>query len=151
MHLLFWIIPLSVGAMTVLQGTLNRQMSEPMGLGAALLVNSVIVTVAAAALYGAARLQPSLVPAIFHDSFEPRQLRAWMILPGLFGFGIIAGIPWGITRLGAAKVFVGIVVAQLVVSMIWDTFIDGRPITWMRVVGASMAILGVIIVSMDRS
>ena len=73
-----------------------------------------------------------------------------MILPGIFGFCIIAGIPWAISKLGAAKVFVGIVVAQVTVSMLWDTLVDGKPLSWMRLAGALLAIVGVALVSMDN-
>lgn len=146
----FWIIPLTVGAVTVLQGTLNRQMSESMGLGAALVLNSIIVLALSGVLYAIARFRSAWLPDMFADQFQLGQLTWWMVLPGIFGFCVITGIPWAISRLGAAKVFVGIVVAQVVVSMLWDIFITGKPLTMMRVMGAVLAVAGVVLISMDK-
>lgn len=145
----FWLLPLTVGTVTVLQGTLNRKMGMEMGLGSALALNSVIVLFLGLGLYGGVRAFPQYFPAIFHGELQLEKLAGWMILPGIFGFCIIAGIPWAISKLGAAKVFVGIVVAQVTVSMLWDTLIEGKPLSWMRIAGALLAIVGVVLVSLD--
>ncbi|MEC9440167.1 MAG: DMT family transporter [Myxococcota bacterium] len=147
---IFWVLPLLVGTVTVLQGTLNRKMGLEMGLGSALALNSVIVLFLGLGLYGGVRAFPGFFPEVFHGEFRFEKVAWWMILPGIFGFCIIAGIPWAISKLGAAKVFVGIVVAQVTVSMLWDTLVDGKPLSWMRLAGALLAIVGVALVSMDN-
>ena len=151
MNALFWLIPLSIGCITVLQGTINRRMGAELGLGAVVFLNAVIVMALATALYGVVRHQPGRVPSLFEGEFRLERLRWWMVFPGIFGFCIIAGIPWAISKLGAAKVFVAIVVAQMIASLAWDTLVEGKPLTMLRVGGAAMAIAGVVVVSMDRS
>ncbi len=146
----YLLIPLAVGAMTVLQGTLNRQMSESMGLGSAIFLNSVVVVALVPAFYALVRAQPSWLPAIFAGSPDLSRVAWWMIVPGIFGFCIIAGIPWAISRVGAARVFVGIVVAQLVVSLLWDALVAGQPVTLARGGGAALAVIGVILATWDR-
>lgn len=148
---LYLLIPLFVGCIIVLQGTLNRMMGEQMGLAGAVFLNSVIVCAMGALLYAVARWRESWLPELFHGAFAPRELALWMIFPGIFGFCIIAGVPWAISKLGAARVFVAIVVAQVVMSMIWDILFEGKPLTLLRVGGAALAIAGVVLVSIDQS
>jgi transporter family-2 protein len=137
------LIPLAVGAMTVLQGTLNREMSASMGLGSAIFLNSVIVVALGSAFYAVVRLAPGALPPIFAGAPDVSRLALWMVVPGIFGFCIIAGIPWAISRLGAARVFVVIVAAQLVVSLLWDAFVSGESVTLARGGGALLALAGV--------
>lgn len=148
---LYWFIPLTIGCVMVLQGTLNRQMGQAMGLANAVVLNSIIVLAASLVLFGVTRLWPQAVPPFFSGEFTLAKLAGWMIFPGIFGFCIIAGIPWAISKLGASRVFVAVVVAQIVASMLWDIFVEKQPIGWMRISGATLAVLGVILVSMDRS
>ena len=143
----FILVPLLVGALTVFQGTLNRHLGGVMGLASAVLLNAFAVTVLAIGLYAAVRLAPESFPPLFRGAYRPGTFKAWMLLPGLFGFLIIAGIPWAIGHLGAARVFVAIVVAQIVVSLLWDTLAGGVPITWQRVAGAGLAMAGVLLAS----
>ena len=146
----YLLIPLAVGAMTVLQGTLNRQMSESMGLGSAIFLNSVVVVALGSAFYALVRAQPGWLPTIFAGAPDVSKVAWWMLVPGIFGFCIIAGIPWAISRVGAARVFVGIVVAQLVVSLLWDALVAGQPVTLARGGGAALAVIGVILATWDR-
>lgn len=147
---LYLLIPLIIGAVAVLQGTLNREMAGVMGLGSAILVNSVLVLFLGGGLYGLARFRPDWVPEIFRGEFVLGQMTWWMVLPALFGFCIIAGIPWAMSKLGASKVVVAMVVAQIVVGILWDLLVDQKPLGWMRILGGALAIAGVVLVSLDR-
>lgn len=146
----FLVLPLFIGMVTVLQGVLNRNMSPTLGLGGAVLLNSAIALVLSAVLYAIARNKPGFLPPIFDGQLSFEKLSWWMVFPGMFGMCIIAGIPWGISKLGAGKVFVGIVVAQVVTSMLLDMFMGAKPLTAVRVLGAFLAIVGVVLVSLDR-
>lgn len=145
----FLMIPLTIGAVTVLQGVLNRQMGNVMGLSSAVLVNAAVVMVFSVALYLMAQQTPDALPEFFRGAFRPGQLTWWMILPGLFGFMIIAGIPLAISKLGAARVFVAMVAAQMLTSMAWDTLVDHKPLSWTRVLGVALAIVSVLLVSYE--
>lgn len=147
---LYLLIPLFIGAVAVLQGTLNREMANIMGLGSAILVNSILVLFLGGGIYALARFRPEWVPELFRGELVWDKMTWWMVLPAIFGFCIIAGIPWAMSKLGASKVVVAMVVAQIVVSMLWDLLVDHKPLGWMRVVGGLLAIAGVVLVSMDR-
>ncbi len=147
---LYLLIPLFIGAVAVLQGTLNREMANIMGLGSAILVNSILVLFLGGGIYALARFRPEWVPELFRGELVWDKMTWWMVLPAIFGFCIIAGIPWAMSKLGASKVVVAMVVAQIVVSMLWDLLVDHKPLGWMRIVGGLLAIAGVVLVSMDR-
>ena len=144
----FLAVPLLVGTIIVLQGTLNRQLGAVMGLGTAVLLNAAVVMAAAVVFFLSVRSAPDSFPELFRGSYAPGTFSPWMLLPGVFGFLIIAGVPWAISRLGAARVFVAVVVAQLVVSLLWDGLTGAAPISWQRVVGAGLAIAGVALASL---
>jgi transporter family-2 protein len=141
----FVLLPLAIGVITVLQGGLNRQLGGAMGLGSAVLLNAAVVMGLAIGLYAWVRAAPASAPALFRG--ELGRIEPWMLLPGLFGFSIIAGIPWAISALGASRVFVGIVVAQLVTSMVWDVWVEGRPVTTLRALGVALGVVSVILVT----
>ena len=142
-------IPIVVGAMTVLQGGLNRQLGGTMGLAAAVLLTCAVTTVIGAALYGWVRFAPDSAPEFFQGDFRWASLRWWMIIPGICGFAVVIGIPWAIPQLGAAKVFVGIVAAQLLGSVLWDALFEDRTPTTLKIVGVVTTLIGVLIASWD--
>ena len=72
-----------------------------------------------------------------------------MIIPGICGFAVVIGIPWAIPQLGAAKVFVGIVAAQLLGSVLWDALFEDRTPTPLKIVGVVTTLIGVLIASWD--
>ena len=142
-------VPVLVGAMTVLQGGLNKHLGSSMGLAAAVLLTCLVTTVIGLALYAWVRVSPSIAPDFLQGEFNWQAFRWWMICPGLFGFGIVIGIPWAIPELGAAKVFVGIVAAQLVGSLVWDAFVEHNSPSTMRLLGAAITLLGAVIASWE--
>jgi len=142
-------IPVVVGAMTVLQGGLNKQLGGSMGLAAAALLTCAVTTIIGAALYGWVRFAPDTAPTFFQGDFNVSALRWWMVIPGICGFAVVVGIPWAIPQLGAAKVFVGMVAAQLVGSMLWDALIEEKTPTTLKIIGVVTTLIGVVIASWD--
>jgi uncharacterized membrane protein YdcZ (DUF606 family) len=137
------LISLVIGALGVLQNTLNKQYSASLGIGLTLLVNGIVVCACGLAFFLALRLIPAAsLPELFRPVAAARGIRAYDLLPGLFGFLIIAACPWVIERLGATRVFIAIIAAQLVVSMMWDWSVEGLPPTAWRMAGGALALLG---------
>lgn len=137
------LLSLLIGAMGVLQNTLNTKISLSIGVARAMLVNGVVLCACSVAFFVAIRFVPAEgLPELFRPVASPRPLRAWDALPGIFGFLIIVSCPWVIERLGATRVFIAIIAAQLVVSMLWDWGVDGVPPTAWRAAGGALALLG---------
>lgn len=141
------LVPLLVGAATVLQGGLNRMVSDKWGLAATVLFNNLVLAVISIGVWGIVRGAPTLFPTFFGDRGSWGDLRWWWIVPALCGLVIVGGIPWAISRLGALTVLVGIVAAQMVVGLVWDAWVEGQPATVLRIVGAALAVGGVALAS----
>lgn len=139
------LVPLLLGTFIVLQGAINRRVSMENGLAAAVLLNSSVLFTVSVAFYLLSKdSQTGHLPG--GPDAAGFTFRAWYLLPGLLGFGIVTGVPWSIGRLGALKVFLGLIAAQLVASLIWDATVELRPVTWIRVGGSLIAFLSAALV-----
>lgn len=145
-----WLLfPIVLGAFAVLQGTLNRRVAELWGLAPTVALNTGVFLVASMLMWFAVRSSPDRFPPIFRDRLDPSSFSWWFLLPGILGFALVAGIPWAIAKLGALQVFVGIVAAQMMVSVLWDAKFEQIPLTGSRVAGALLAIGAVVLVNRD--
>lgn len=137
------ILSLLIGTLGVLQNTLNKQFSLSLGLGRAVLVNGFVLFGCSVAFFFLLRAIPQeSLPTLFRPVADARGLRPHDILPGLFGFLIIVTCPWVIEKLGATRVFIAIIAAQLVVSMLWDWQAEGLPPSVWRFAGGALALAG---------
>lgn len=140
------LLPGFLGLAAVLQGGLNRQIAGQWGLAATALLNILVLLVAVGALLALVRLRPAALPDLFALKGGLAQFRWWWIFPGLFGFALVTGIPYAISRLGAFPVFLGILVGQMVTSLAWDALLEGRPLTATKVCGAALAVVAAVLV-----
>lgn len=143
-----YILPFVLGAMAVMQGGLNRQISRDWGLGGTVFLNSLMLVFGGCILYLITRLSPETLPEIFRDKGSFKSFSWWFVLPGLFGLSLVTGIPISIQKLGALKVFVALIGAQLVTSIIWDAAIEGMAISPVRVLGALLSFGGALLVAL---
>ena len=141
------LLPGFLGFAAVLQGGLNRQISGQWGLSTAALFNALVLCCAAGFLFWMTRSQPEMLPEFFRSRGGWSTFRWWFILPGLFGMALVVGIPWAISRVGAFPVFMGILAGQLITSLAWDAVMEQKPLTLIRLAGATLAFLGAYLVS----
>jgi bacterial/archaeal transporter family-2 protein len=135
-------VPVVLGVVAVLQATFNRHIARVWGLPSAALLNTFVALGLSVALL-AYCLWRGTDTGLMRVSFDPRLMRSWWLLPGLFGFAIVVGLPWAVAELGALPVFVGLIGAQVLTSALWDRLIDGTPFTAPRVAGAVLAVVSV--------
>ena len=142
-----WALALSMalGVFAVLQAALNKQLLASFGLAPAILLNGGLVLVLAVGLFACAHW--GHIPSLSSGDAGVRGFRWWWLLPGLFGFSLIVGLPLAVRRIGALQVFVGVVAAQMVASSVWDLMVEHIPPTPLRIVGALLAVVGVFLVS----
>jgi uncharacterized membrane protein YdcZ (DUF606 family) len=137
---------LAIGALGVFQNTINKKLSEVMSLPMALVVNNIILLGCSVGFFFLVKFLPdSALPELLREKGS-WQAGGWkIILPGIFGFMIIAGAPWAIEKAGATKVFIGIIVAQIVASILWDQVVENIPASPVRIAGAVIAFLGALL------
>lgn len=145
--LFYFLAPIAIGFMSVLQNTLNKQVGQQYGLAAVLVVNAIMILLAAGALFLAVTYLPGRFGTFLAGSGVNFEFKWWYVIPGLFGFSVIFGLPYCMNQIGALAVFISFVTAQVVASMLWDSLIDGMPITATKMTGAVIALIGVILVA----
>jgi uncharacterized membrane protein YdcZ (DUF606 family) len=137
------LIPFLIGAFSVWQNTYNRRIAGDMGLPLALVVNNVILLALGLLLYFLVRLYgENSLPEIFQQKGGLAAFTWKCFLPGIFGFFIIAAAPVAIAKVGASRVFIGIIAAQIVFSLLWDSVAESVPVTPLRMLGAFLALAG---------
>jgi transporter family-2 protein len=145
--MLYLLAPFAIGFMSVLQNAVNKQVSQQYGLALVLLVNALVILAAAGALYVAGQSAPERLGSFIAGSGAAFEWKWWYVFPGLFGFAVIFGIPVCMNQLGALTVFISFVTAQVICSMLWDVFVDGMPIITTKLIGAVIALVGVVMVA----
>ncbi len=106
-------------------------------------MNGLVVFACGALFFAGLRLFPTdSLPNMYRPVVGARAFAAYDVLPGLFGFFIIAAMPWAIERVGATRVFIGIIAAQLVVSLLWDFYVEGIRVSAWRIAGGALALAG---------
>jgi len=140
------ILPLMIGAFGVLQNTLNKKLAGTMGLPMALVINNIVLLISALLFFFFIRLPgEDRVPEIFRTKLTESFWNVQYLVPGLLGFFIIVTAPWSIEKVGATKVFVMIIVAQVVTSLAWDYWVESSPMPPLRLAGALIAAIGAFI------
>jgi bacterial/archaeal transporter family-2 protein len=140
------LIPLGLGVFGILQGTLNKQFAQTVGIAQATFIGCIITLIASAALYFAVKASPQFFPEFFHVKVPLLTWKWWYIVPGLFGLLIVAGLPFAFAKLGAVKVTVGLIAAQMITSSLWDVFIEHIPLSWTKLLGMGFAFLSVLLI-----
>lgn len=145
------LLPIAAGIAVVVQSGVNRQIADQWGLAAAILLNSVVVLALAAVVYFAVKLRPDAFPEFLHVPSGLGAITWWQgFLPGVLGLTIILGLPWAFSRMGALEVILTLLVAQVVASIAWDTWVEDMPVEPLRIVGALVALGGTILAAWKR-
>lgn len=136
----FYLIPLTIGALGVLQASLNRKMTPQIGLAPAICLNATIVFgFALLLLFLAPHLQRWVPFEIAQPAGAKFRWTWWFVLPGLFGLATITGLPLAVDRLGALTSFAILVAGQMVMSLLWDYWTAAMPLTPQRLLSVALA------------
>lgn len=142
-------IPFLLGALGILQGAINRVISQETGYNIQILVTCIVALLLSFTLYFMAKLVPNSVPD-FYQITSGFKFKWYYVFPGIFGFFIISTIPVAIEKFGALKVTVGIVAAQMITSVLWDLYIEKLNLTPLKIVGIILGGLSTLCIVWER-
>lgn len=138
-----YLIPLAVGVAGILQGGVNGKLSKDIGLAQALLIGNTFVFVITFFLIFGVYKYPDFFPSYFRINAPLSSYKWWYLLPGMFGFIIISGLPIGMIKLGGIKTTVLIIVAQMITSIIWDVTVEKLPMNTLKSLGLLFSLVAV--------
>ena len=144
------LLPVFIGCIGILQGALNSQIAATVGVAHATLLTNVGTVAICIAFYAFVKNYPQFFPEFFQVKMPLSTFKWWYIFPPLFGFTIIAGMPFAITQLGAVKVTVGLIAAQMITSVVWDIMVQGIAIDMMKFIGIIFAFLSVTFITFSK-
>ncbi len=144
------LLPLIIGCCGILQGAFNRQIAAHIGVSQATLITNIGTFIIAIGFYFLVKSFSSIFPDFFHIKAPLTTYKWWYILPPILGFIIIAGIPFAIAKLGAVKVTVGLIAAQMITSIIWDILVEGINFNIMKFIGIIFAFLSVTFITLSK-
>lgn len=138
----FFLVPVVLGGLAVIQGVLNRRLAGGVGLASAAVINNFVLLVAGLSLFAVARWAPQVLPPLFTASNPAWKVPWWIIIPGLCGFGLVTGLPFAISKIGASATFLLLIGAQIIASLLWDMVIEKRQVGMVQLVGALLVLAG---------
>ncbi len=145
---LFLLFPVLFGFCSVLQGGLNRRIVQYWSLPTAVLFNGLVLLSSASLFFALFYYLGDRLPESLRIKWDWGVWRPWFVLPGLMGLALVFGIPWSISQWGALKTFVVIIASQVVMSMIWDVAVEGLALSYLRMGGAVLTVLGAVLASL---
>jgi transporter family-2 protein len=144
------LLPLFIGCFGILQGAINRQIATTIGVTQATLITNIGSVIICIAFYFFVKSFSYLFPDFFQMKAPITTYKWWYIFPPILGFLIIAGIPFAIAKLGAVKVTVGLIAAQMVTSIVWDMMVEDISLNIMKVIGIFFAFLSVTFITLSK-
>lgn len=152
MKILFILGSVIAGFSNVIQAGMNRQFGDSMGLSMALLINSLVFLAAAVVFYFFCMAMGTAIPGFMQTKMSllqtVRGVPLWqLVIPGICGFLIVAGIPLAIYKVGALGAILVLIFSQILGGILWDYFVDGIAVSPMRIAGAVIVLAGVAITS----
>lgn len=144
------IVPLLLGFVGIMQGILNKQMAQAVGLTHAAFLTAVMTLVLAIPFYLAVKMAPQYFSDVFHLKQPLSYFKWWYWLPGTLGLFIVTGLPFAFAKFGAAKVTILLVAAQMITSVSWDIFIEKIPLVASKIIGLVLAFASVLVITLTR-
>lgn len=137
----FEALALAAGVAAAVQAAINAALAKSVGLGPALVLNTVVVLLCTIGFWAALGAQMSFFRAA-----------PTLYLGGVFGFVIIASLAVVFPRIGAAYAVALMVAGQCLAALLIDHFgllgMPREPLTFQRVLGVALVGAGVVAVRM---
>lgn len=129
---------MAVGAAIVLQNGTQAHMMRNANFWLLLVVSNLIVAVMCLATFLAQRERGGVIE-------ELGRMPALVLVPGVCGLVIVAGMPMAIARIGVFPAVMIVIACQIITSLVWDWY-GGQAPNLTRVLGAVLVFVGVVLV-----
>jgi len=138
---LFATLAVAAGMAAALQAAANSGLARVVGLGPALVVNTVVVLLGVIALWAALGAETRFFPAGASCS---------LYLGGIFGFVIVASLAFVFPKIGAAYAVALMIGGQCVAAFVIDHFgllgMPQDPLTRQRLIGLALVAAGAAVI-----
>jgi len=142
------LLSILAGCFSVVQAGSNKMISQTWGFSSALLLNGVVFLAFNFLLFAAVWAQPKIFPGDFLMQGRLTDFKLWWIVPGICGFLLVTGLTVSISKIGALQTFVICIASQIVCGLLWDLLVDGRGLSFWRVVGAAVTLAGAVVTTL---
>lgn len=128
-----------VGAAIVVQNGMQAQLMRSANLWLLLVVGNLLAALACLVIFLGQRERGGVVE-------ELGKIPLLVLIPGICGVVITAGMPWAIARIGVFSTVMIVIGCQILASLAWDWFGAGAVPNGGRLLGALLVVVGVILV-----
>ncbi len=138
---LFFFVGLSLGAIVVLQPTLNRAIGEDHGMAMAVFLNALVGFSLTALFF----FIIWLFPERFNQALQFKSqagFRFWYILPGAMGLTLVLMVPLTMKNIGAFSTVLIMLAGQIATSFFIDVAINQQAFSLSRGMGLILALTG---------
>lgn len=143
------LFPFFLGALLVLQPGFNKHIMTERGLGFAIVMNGFVLFVLTSSFLILLLALGDRLPEVFRIRHSSA-MHWWYIIPGLCGFSLVVCVPLVLASVGAVSTVVGMLSGQLLTSMLWDAWVEGRSTSLLRILGVLLALGGAFLTQMSR-
>lgn len=141
-------VPIILGIVGILQGTLNKEIAKDVGLTQATLINTALTFIFSIGLFFIVKYFPKSFPDLFHIKGSLFSFKWWYLFPGILGLIIVSVLPYSLAELGAGRVTILLVGSQMIFGVFWDQMFDGIPIDWRKILGIIFSFIGAYLVTL---
>lgn len=134
-----FILAALVGAAIVVQNGTSAELMKNANLWLLLAASNLVAVAGALTIFAFKRDHGSL-------GEELGRLPLALIIPGVCGLIIIAGMPVAISKIGVSTTVMIVIGCQIVAGLAWDRFYAQTPISATQLVGAVIVAVGVLLV-----
>ena len=138
----YFILPFLLGILAVLQAGLNRILSKSHALPSVVFFNNSVVL--GFSLLTWLFFQKWGAPTFKGSPLGVHSFQWWYLLPGLAGFLFVLLLPHSIARLGASRVFIMLVLAQIIGGFMWDMYVENQSLSFFRYLALLLAVLATV-------
>jgi uncharacterized membrane protein YdcZ (DUF606 family) len=140
MNLCFF-LSLSLGAIVVIQPTINRLIGDHQGMAMAAWINGIVLFLSTGLLFLIVWSFPDRFPSGLHLK-SGAGFRLWYFLPGLMGLCLVLLVPLTMKNIGAFPTVIAMLAGQIATSFFIDIAINNQAFSASRGIGLFLALTG---------